>query len=101
MITVFEHIPDFFVEMYDTQFRQWAREFQKRGHYAAIVFNRPPGTRPILGPDGEPIWRGCWLEAEIDTSNVQNVRVVIKPRTDHDRDMIEKHCKEMHPHFLH
>ena len=44
MITVFERIPEFFVELYDAQFQIWAREFRKRGYECAIVFSRPPGT---------------------------------------------------------
>ena len=95
MITVFEKIPDLFVEMYDAQFAQWAREFQKRGQFAAIVFDRPPGAVPLLGPDGQPIWKGAWFAAEVDRSNQQNIRVVIKPRTPHDEEMVDRHCREM------
>lgn len=101
MITVFEKIPDLFIEMYDDQFKTWAHEFQKRGPYAAIVFNRVPGRPVILGADGEPVWKGAWLEADVDRSQPQMVRVVIKPRTEHDAEMIEKHCREMRPHVLH
>lgn len=100
MLTVFEKIPDLFVELYDDQFRMWSREFQKRGHYAAIVFNRPRGTPLVLGPDGKPVWVGAWLEATVDREHPQNPRVVIKPRTEHDADMIERHCREMAPHVL-
>lgn len=100
MITVFEKIPDLFVEMYDAQFAQWAREFRTRGTYAAIVFDRPPGAPVLLGPDGQPMWKGAWFEAEVDRSMPQNVRVVIKPRTQHDEEMIDRHCREMAPHRL-
>lgn len=100
MITVFERIPDLFVELYDEQFKQWAREFRKRGTYAAIVFNRVPGTPVLLGADGEPVWKGAWLEAEVDRAQPQLPRVVIRPRTDHDAEMIERHCREMRPHVL-
>lgn len=100
MLTAFERIPDFFVELYDAQFAQWAREFRKRGQFAAIVFDLPPGTRAVLGPDGEPVWKGCWLEAEVDRSRPQMPRVVIRPRTEHDAEMIERHVREMRPHRL-
>lgn len=100
MITVFERIPPLFVELYDDQFKTWANEFRKRGQYAAIVFNRVPGSISILGPDGEPVWKGAWLAAEVDRSQPQAVRVVIKPRTEHDEEMIVKHCREMRPHVL-
>jgi hypothetical protein len=31
MLTVFEKIPDLFVQHYDVSFQTWAREFRKRG----------------------------------------------------------------------
>jgi len=100
VLTVFERIPDLFVAMYDRQFSIWAREYQRRGNTAAIVFNLPPGHRAVLGPDGEPVWKGAWLAAEVDRS--QGVpRVVIRPRTEHDEEMIARHCREMAPHVLH
>lgn len=95
MITVFEKIPDLFVEMYDPQFAQWAREFRTRGQFAAIVFDRVPGQGVILGPDGKPVWKGAWFEAEVDLSVVDRPRVVIKPRTLHDEEMVDRHCREM------
>lgn len=100
MITVFEKIPDIFVQRYDAQFAQWAREFRTRGHYAAIVFDRMPGQGVVLGPDGEPVWRGAWFEAEVDRSRPDGVRVVIKPRTEHDVEMVERHCREIGPWML-
>lgn len=100
MLTVFDRVPELFIELYDAQFAQWAREFRKRGQYAAIVFDLPPGVPAILGPDGDPIWRGCWLAAEVDRSQPQVPRVVIRPRTEHDAEMIERHCREMRPHRL-
>jgi hypothetical protein len=100
MVTVFERIPDLFVELYDEQFRMWAREYQRRGRFAAIVFNPPPGAATILGPDGKPVWKGCWLESEFEPGLGGQRRMVIKPRTDHDAEMIERHCREMSRHVL-
>jgi hypothetical protein len=100
MLTVFERIPDLFVELYDDQFKQWAREFKTRGQFAAIVFNRPRGTPIILDGHGQPVWHGAWLEAEVDRSQPQLPRVIIRPRTEHDEEMIERHCKEMAPFVL-
>ena len=100
MLTVFERIPDLFVELYDEQFGMWAREYRRRGRYAAIVFNRVPGQGVVLGLDGKPVWRGCWLEAELEAGRGGERRMVIKPRTDHDAEMIERHCREMSRHVL-
>lgn len=100
MITTFERIPEIFIELYDAQFQLWAREFKTRGPYAAIVFNRPPGTPMQMDEDGQPVWHGAWLHATVDRTLIGGPRVVIGPRTEHDRDMIERHCREMMPHVL-
>lgn len=100
MITVFERIPDLFVELYDFQFQTWAREFRTRGKRCAIEFQRVPGQAVLLGPDGKPAQVGCWLEAEVDRSRPQEPRVVIKPATEHDEEMIAKHCRAMRGHVL-
>ena len=99
MITIFEKIPDVFVQLYDAQFQLWAREYQTRGPYAAIVFNRPYGTPMQMDEDGQPVWFGAWLHATVEKT-LRGPRVVIKPRTEHDADMIERHCREMLPHVL-
>jgi hypothetical protein len=38
VITIFEQIPEVFVEHYDAQFQAWGREFRARGELCAIVF---------------------------------------------------------------
>lgn len=100
MITVFEKIPDMFVEMYDAQFQTWAREFRNRGRRCAIVFNLEPGKVPLLDAEGRRIAAGCWLEAEVDMERPQMPRVIIRPATEHDEEMISKHCRAMRPHVL-
>lgn len=108
MITVFERIPVFFVEMYDAQFQQWARELRTRGYHQAIPFFVPPG-KPVrwredgfpetLNEEGEWIARGCWLEAHYDAGLTAGAglepKMVIRPRTDADAELIERHCREM------
>lgn len=100
MITVFERIPDFFVELYDAQFQIWAREFRKRGHDCAIVFERPSGAPRLLNPNGEPMWRGCWLKARLERLGGKT-RIIIRPRTAADEELIHRHCSEMRPFVLH
>jgi hypothetical protein len=99
MITVFERIPDLFVQIYDPQFRVWAAEFARRGPKCAIVFDRPPGVPALLDEEGRVVAAGCWLEAEVDRSR-SDVRVVIRPASEHDAEMIARHCREMLPHVL-
>lgn len=100
MMTVFERIPDLFVQHYDSSFQIWAREFRKRGDRCAIPFDRVPGRPVILGPDGQPPWIGAWMEAEIDRSQPQMPRVVIRPASDKDAELIERHTREMAGHWL-
>ncbi len=100
MLTIFERIPDIFVHLYDPQFQLWAREFQARGRKCAIVFNPAPGAVPVFDGDGRMVARGCWLEAEVDRSLPQTPRVVIRPASEHDEEMIGRHCREMARHVL-
>ena len=104
MITIFNKIPDLFVELYDAQFRQWAREFRERtekfGPQAAIVFNPVPGQSADLDEHGQTVWKGAWFRAEVDKSNPANVRVIISPKTPHDEEMVLKHTFDMSPHRL-
>lgn len=95
MLTVFEKIPDLFVQHYDSSFQVWAREFRTRGHECAIPFDRKPGAPVILGPDGKPSWRGAWLVAEVDRSAPQSPRIVIKPKDEAAAAAIERHTHEM------
>jgi hypothetical protein len=99
MITVFERIPDLFVQLYDPQFQLWAAEFKKRGKKCAIVFNPPPGAKPTIDEEGRVIAAGCWLEAQVEITGGQP-HVIIRPASDHDEEMIARHCHEMTGHVL-
>jgi len=101
MITEFKRIPELFVSHYDVSFKTWAREFRQRGPRCAIPFDRPPGTPRILGADGLPaVMDGAWLEAEIDRSNPENPRIVIRPVDAEAEQAIEKHTREMARHWV-
>ncbi len=100
MITVFERIPDLFVQMYDFQFQTWAREFRTRGRECAIVFRRRPGAAAILDVEGRPIVKGAWLTAEVDREATPP-RVIIKPKDEHAAELIARHVREMQGHVLH
>lgn len=100
MITVFERIPDVFVNHYDSSFQVWAREFRKRGPRCAIPFDRRPGEVPLLDAGGRVIFKGAWLVAEVDRSEPQNPRLVIRPEDDRAADEIARHVSAMAPHWL-
>lgn len=95
MLTVFEKIPDLFVQHYDGSFQVWAREFRKRGARCAIPFDLRPGEVRLLDAGGRPVWKGAWLVAEVDRSQPQHVRVVIRPEDEAQAAAIEKHTREM------
>lgn len=100
MLTVFERIPDLFVQMYDAQFQMWARQFRARGKRCAIVFDRRPGEAVLLDGEGRPVLKGAWLEAEVDRSVPERPRVVIRPWREQDEELIRRHCREMSGHVL-
>lgn len=95
MLTVFERIPDVFIEHYDVSFQTWAREFRKRGPKCVIKFDRRPGEIPILDVEGRAIEKGAWLVADVDRSNPEMPRVVIRPAGPVDEEAINRHVREM------
>lgn len=99
MVTVFERIPEIFIEIYDAQFQTWSREYQTRGTRCAIVFNPTPGAQPIYDEGGRIVAAGAWLTAELDLSASRR-RIIIRPATEHDEEMIARHVRAMKPHVL-
>jgi hypothetical protein len=95
VLTVFERIPDLFVQVYDYQFRVWAREFRRRGTRCAIVFTPIPGRPVPLDVEGRPVKVGAWLECEVEAN-----RFVVRPASEHDAEMIARHCREIRGHVL-
>ncbi len=95
MITVFERIPDPFVQAYDGQFQTWAREFRTRGTRCCVKFGRRPGAPVLLDEGGRAIERGAWLVAEVDKSKPQEPKIVIRPADAFAEEMIERHTREM------
>lgn len=96
MTTVFERIPDLFVELYDAQFQSWAREYRRRGNRCAVVFRPVPGVAPAVDAEGRIVMAGAWLTARVDGPG----RVVIRPATGHDEELIARHVRAMSPHVL-
>jgi hypothetical protein len=91
MITIFDGIPDIFVDRYDAQFVDWGRQFRVRGKRCAIVFDVLPGQDIPLDSEGRVAWIGAWLKAEVESLGGVT-RVVISPASDWDRHLIETHC---------
>lgn len=100
MITVFEGIPDPFVQAYDAQFQTWAREFKTRGSRCCVEFTRPPGAPALLDGEGRVIRHGAWLVAEVDHSRPQEPKVVIKPENEFAAELIARHTRAMQRHWF-
>ena len=100
MNTVFERIPEVFVDHYDSSFEVWAREFRKRGPECAIPFDRRPGETVLLDAGGRPIFKGAWFVAEVDRSDLERPRMVIKPKDGFNEDLIERHVQQMARHWV-
>jgi len=92
---VFEDVPVGFVEHYDEQFRTWGREIAKRGRRCAIPFDVGPGEKPPRDAEGNVIWRGAWFEAELDWSDANAPRLVVRPADEATQDLIERHAAEI------
>jgi hypothetical protein len=97
MVTVFDGVPDIFVERYDAQFRDWGRSYRARGRRCAIVFDLMPGEAMVVDEDGRPVMRGCWLDAAVDDGEAGGggTRMVVRPATEWDAAMIERHCWDL------
>jgi hypothetical protein len=90
MITVFEGIPEIFIERYDALFRKWGREFGKRGRKVAIAFDLMPDETVVKDEEGRNVWTGAWL-----TADVEDQWMVVRPASDWDRYMIDLHCSKL------
>lgn len=88
MVTVFERIPDAFVELYDAQFRRWAENFGRVGRVAAFRLRRP--VEPLVMARDRRKIIGVRLEAEVDGG-----RMVVRPQTDADAEAIARHVVDM------
>lgn len=91
-VTEFQRMPESFVEMYDFQFRLWAKNFRKIGNVGAIKFVRPLEPLPAMNDQRRIL--GVRLEATVDRT-IRGVRVVIKPQTQADEDAILRHMADM------
>ena len=92
MITVFERIPDFFVERYDEELQAWGRNFGKIGPVKAIILKEGPFSD--LSPDPE---QGAVLIQVKLIAKMERLRgrVTVTPFTEQDEELIRKHCDKL------
>lgn len=96
----FEDIPDAFVQHYRGAFAAWGSEIKIRGRRCAIPLDLPPGEAPELDDGGRPIMKGAWFEADIDWTDVENPKLVIRPADPFYAEMVARHTREMSKHWL-
>lgn len=96
----FEHIPNAFVEHYRGAFSAWGSELKIRGRRCAIPLDLPPGEKPALDEGGRPVMKGAWFEADVDWTDVENPKLVIRPADPFYAEMIARHTREMSKHWL-
>lgn len=96
----FEHIPDAFVQHYRGAFTAWGSELKIRGRRCAIPLDLPPGEKPALDEGGRPVMKGAWFEADIDWTDVENPKLIIRPADPFYAEMIAKHTREMAGHWV-
>ncbi len=91
-VTEFQRVPEAFVELYDFQFRLWARNFRKIGTVGAIKFARPLAAMPGMRDQRRIL--GVRMVATVDRTH-KGIKVVIAPQTQVDEDAILRHVADM------
>ena len=92
MITVFDRIPDYFAERYDSEICAWAANFSKIGPVKSIVLRE--GHLADVSPDPE---QGAVLIQVKLIAKMERLRerVTISPNSERDEELIAKHCAKM------
>lgn len=92
MITVFERIPDFFVERYDEELQAWGRNFAKVGPIKAIIIKEGPFSDLSPDPEQGAVLIQVKLLAQMERTRG---RVTVAPLTEEDEAKIRRHCEKM------
>lgn len=92
MLTIFDRIPDFFVERYDDELTAWGKNFGKIGAVKTIVLRE--GYLADLSPNEE---QGAVLLAVLLVAKMEKFRerVTVSPKTEQDEALIRRHCEKL------
>lgn len=88
MITVFERIPDVFVEVYDAALRRWGREFRTMGPRVTIRLRTPLEPSALAADPRRTV--GVVLVAMLDGD-----RMVVRPANEANEEAIRRHAAEL------
>ena len=98
MMTVFERVPEFFVERYNEEMLAWGRNFKKIGPVKQFVLREGVWAASSPDPEQGAVLIAVKLLATIkrgDFGNHDNDRVIVSPLTDEDEAKIRHHCERM------
>ena len=94
-VTAVFNLPDYFVERYGFELREWGRNLKKIGLVKTIVLRE--GTVSDLSPDPEigAVLLGVKLRAKIERVAGDELRLVISPASEMDERTVRKHVEKM------
>lgn len=92
MLTVFERIPDFFIERYDEELQAWGRNFGKIGPVKSVVLKEGPFADLSPDPEQGAVLLGVKLVAKMERLRD---RVTVAPLGERDEAVIARHCEKM------
>jgi hypothetical protein len=92
MMTVFDRIPDYFVERYNAELCAWGANFSKVGPVKAIILREGQFADP--SPDEE---QGAVLLQVRLLARYERLkdRMTVEPYTGQDEMLIARHCEKM------
>lgn len=92
MLTVFERVPDWFIEKYDAEICAWAQNFQKIGPVKSIVLREGRLSDSSPDPEQGPVLLQVRLIAKMER---RHDRVTIAPADEQSERLIANHCQKM------
>ena len=96
MLTVFEKIPDFFIERYDEELQAWGKNFRAIGPVKTFVLKE--GHFADISPDPElgAVLLGCRLIARMERGFTgRPPKMTVSPFDERDERIIANHCEKM------
>jgi hypothetical protein len=92
MLTIFERIPDFFIERYNEELCVWGRNFQALGCIKSIVLKEGALSDPSPDPEQGAQLLRVRLLARFEWLRQ---RMTVTPYSDADEMLIAKHCEKL------
>ena len=92
MVTVFDRIPDFFIERYNEEICAWAANFSKIGPVKTIVLKEGPFSDLSPAEDQGAVLLGVRLIARMERLRD---RVTVRPAGERDEAIIARHVRKL------